>query len=192
MSRYIFLLDNGHGENTAGKRSPKLEDGRQLLEYEFVRKIVKAMEHLLKEHNISYRIITPELKDISLGERVRRANETKQKALFMSIHANAAGDGINWHEANGIETFYAKGSDKGKKMARIFQDNMLDICELKDRGVKEGDFYVIKKTNMPAILTECGFYTNKEEVKKLLDEEYVDRFATAHMAAILDIEKHGL
>ena len=45
---------------------------------------------------------------------------------------------------------------------------------------------------MPAILTECGFYSNLEEVQKLLTQEYVDRFATAHVGAILEIEENGL
>ena len=71
----IVILDNGHGEETAGKRSPVWGDGSQLFEWEFNRDIVRRIAAKLDDLAIGYEILTPETNDVSLAERCRRANE---------------------------------------------------------------------------------------------------------------------
>ena len=91
----IVLLDNGHGKDTAGKRSPVWADGSQLFEYEFNRDIVRRIAEKLDLYGIPYRILVPEENDISLSERVKRANQIAKdndgKVYVLSIHANAGG-----------------------------------------------------------------------------------------------------
>ena len=65
----IVILDNGHGEDTPGKRSP---DGR-LKEYQYCREIVDRIYEQLKTTYEVYKLV-PEIKDISLNERVKRVN----------------------------------------------------------------------------------------------------------------------
>lgn len=80
-------------------------------------------------------------------------------------------------------------------LAKIFQKHLLKGLGWKNRGVrskKEKQFYVLRNTNMPAILTENGFYTNKEECKKMLSEEYIKKIAYAHFLAIKETEEIGL
>lgn len=96
---FIPILDNGHGAETAGKRSPVWDDGTQLFEWEFNRDIVKRVSSMLEAEGIQYRILVPEAKDVSLSARCKRANaiysETAGKCFLISVHANAGG-GTGW------------------------------------------------------------------------------------------------
>ena len=193
-STYLWILDNGHGKATVGKRSPKLDDGRQLLEYDFNRKIVAKLIEKFTAAKYDYHNLVPEVEgDISLQERVNRANQLEgtQPKMYVSIHGNAYGNGNSWTSPSGIETYYYSSSLKGRRMARIFQEHLIEEVGWKDRGIKTANFYVLKYTTMPAILSENGFYTNKEECKKMLDDSWVNKIADAHFKAIKDIEDNG-
>lgn len=90
----LIILDNGHGIETPGKRSPVWSDMPQLLEYEFNRDVVKRIANKLKALNIDFRVLVPELSDVSLAERCRRANEIykeRKDSVLISVHANAGG-----------------------------------------------------------------------------------------------------
>ncbi len=200
--RYLWCLDNGHGNQTAGKRSPVLEDGRQLLEYRFNREIVRRIIEKLESLNVAYFNVVPE-EDIGdfLAGRVNRANN-KSSALpriYVSIHANAAptSPGKEWasDSIRGIETWYFSKSASGKRIAAIFQRHLIEFTGFKNRRLKTKksgtEFFVLRKTTMPAILTENGFYNNRLEVVELLKDEVQQQIADAHVAAILEIEANG-
>jgi N-acetylmuramoyl-L-alanine amidase len=90
----LIILDNGHGDNTPGKRSPVWPNGSQLFEYEFNRDIVKRIKSKLDSYNIDSVVLVPELDDISLAERCKRANkiyDNNKECVLLSIHANAGG-----------------------------------------------------------------------------------------------------
>jgi len=72
--KFLWILDNGHGVDTPGKRSPLLMSGRQFREYSFNRTVVTKMLHQLEESGFRAHQLVPEEKDISLSERVARAN----------------------------------------------------------------------------------------------------------------------
>lgn len=202
-SRYLWCLDNGHGQQTAGKRSPVFDDGStQLLEYEFNRDIVRRIILELDKHNISYFNVVPET-DIGdfLQGRVDRANsfETELPKLFVSVHSNAAPARSSKHWASdsikGIETWHYHGSKRGQKMASIFQRQLIEKTKFNNRHLKsrpESQFFVLRKTKMTAVLTENGFYNNKKEALNLMREEIRQQIADAHVAAILEIEENGL
>ena len=86
------ILDNGHGRDTAGKRSP---DGR-LREYAYAREMARKIAQDLKRQGIDVSLLVPEDTDVPLKERVERANriyaETGKQAILVSIHVNAAGN----------------------------------------------------------------------------------------------------
>ena len=127
-----------------------------------------------------------------------RANNhpSKKKKIFVSIHANAGAAAPNgWTEAEGIETWFFHGSRTGKKIAAIFQKHLIEQVNWTNRGIKSrptSQFYVLRNTSMPAILTENGFFNNKEQVKELMKDEVRQKIANAHVAAILEIEEKGL
>ena len=111
----IVLLDNGHGKDTPGKRSPLWPDNRQLFEYEFNRSIVNRIAYLCAYSNIPYGILVPEIEDIPLSTRVTRANIVAQKhpgTFLISIHANAGG-GTGW------EAYTSKGETRSDGIANL-------------------------------------------------------------------------
>lgn len=172
----LVLLDNGHGGlingkyQTPGKRSPIWSDGSQLFEGEFNRAIVNGIIQELTLLRIPYVNIAPEYTDITLHERVRRANiYSKERCFFVSIHSNAGGGA-------GSEVFTAKGETRGDAIATIFGEVFAEVfperkfrTDFSDGDLdKENNFYVLSHTKMPAILTENFFMDNEEECRLLL------------------------
>ena len=202
---FMWILDNGHGKNQRGKKSPFFDDGTRLEEWEFNRDIVARMIEKLQAENINFLNLVPETEVGSfLTKRINRANEFKltQKlpCIYLSIHSNANGNGVEWDSkrARGVETWYYPGSFEGLKLASAFQRELIFALSWKDRGIRSHAkghpklFRVLKETKMPAVLTESGFYTDKEEATLLMKPEIRQRIADAHVAAILKIEKEGL
>lgn len=179
MSKYTYILDNGHGIETKGKESPIWNDGTQLLEYEFNRNVVKYISFMLRQAKIDCHILVPEINDVSLSERCKRANEIPN-SIFISVHSNQFTDS----KVNGFETHYK--SEKGKEISKIFQKHLGKLG--KNRGLKQSNFKVLRSTLMPAILTENGFYSNEKECKKLMSNDFQYDIAYAHYTAIKEIE----
>lgn len=202
--RYMWCLDNGHGKATPGKRSPVFEVNgvrQQFFEYEFNRAIVRRIINGLKERGIKYYNVVPEVEgDISLAERVNRANTLKSDLpkIYVSVHSNAGPEMDNgWSPASisGVETWYYHGSTKGQKIAAVFQKHIVEATGWKNRHIKSkpsGQFYVLRYTSMAAVLTENGFFTNEKEARELMKEEVRDAIAEAHIAAIMEIEEKGI
>ena len=105
-----ILIDNGHGIQTKGKRSP---DG-QLLEYAYTRELARRIVSILQSRGYDSELLVPEPEDIPLKERVRRVNAHctalgKTNVILISIHVNAAGDGSQWMKATGWSCYTCKG-----------------------------------------------------------------------------------
>lgn len=109
------LIDNGHGENTPGKRSP---DGR-LREWAYSREIADMVVTGLRKRGIDAERIVKEDTDVSLPERCKRANaiykESGKKAILVSIHCNAAGSGVEWMNARGWSVFVSNNASNNSK-----------------------------------------------------------------------------
>lgn len=165
-----ILIDNGHGENTLGKRSP---DGT-LREYLYAREIADAIVRELVKRGYDAERIVRENVDVALTERTRRVNEYCGKlgasnVILISVHCNAAGDGTEWMKARGWSAYTSKGRTKADKLA----DCLYSIAESVFVGqrirkdMSDGDpdweenFYILQKTKCPAVLTENFFRTTK-------------------------------
>ena len=195
-SNYLWLFDNGHGGvidgvyQTKGKRSPKWSDGSQVYEGEFNRAIVDRLVKLCNKNGIKCVNLVPELEDIKLSDRVKRANEvyeSEKNCIFVSIHANAGG-------GSGYEVFTSKGTTKSDEIAKVFNNCMnTEFNDIKSRGVKEANFYVLKNTKMPAVLSENFFMdTYTPDFLMIYSEFGRDRIAKAHFNAIKYIEENKL
>lgn len=197
---YVVILDNGHGDNTPGKRSPKFPDGSQFFEYEFNRDIVHRIAQQLDDLGIRYEILVPEKKDIPLKERCDRANriykQTKKKCFLISVHANAAGNGSTWINAKGWAVYTSVGKTKSDDMATIMWNEMKNEfptrkmrLDMTDGDVDyEANFTVLYNTLCPAILTENFFMDDKEECKEILmNNAKRQKIANAHVNAIKKI-----
>lgn len=184
-----IILDNGHGENTPGKRSPVWPDGSQLFEYEFNRDIVKRIKSKLDNHKIDSIILVPELTDISLSERCKRANKiynNNKECILLSIHANAGG-GTGW------ECYTSVGNTDADKYASIlyaeaekFFSGWKIRTDYSDGDPdKESQFYILKHTKCPAILTENFFMDTKKDCDYIFSEKGRENIADMHVSAIL-------
>lgn len=174
------LLDNGHGKETPGKRSPIWSDGSQLFEWEFNRDIVRRIHAQIP---LSV-ILVPEDEDISLAERCRRANQYDD-AILISIHANAGG-GTGW------EAYTTKGTTKSDEYATIlYEEAEKELTEFKMRKDmsdgdpdKEDSLYITKNVKCPAVLTESLFMDTERDCRFLMSDEGRQRIADFHVRAI--------
>lgn len=188
QQRIIPLLDNGHGVDCAGKRSPIWADGSQLFEWEFNRDIVRRIAAKLDDLAIRYEILTPETNDVSLQERCRRANQYQQmynNCVLFSIHGNAGG-GTGW------ECYTSKGTTKADEIATLlYNEAEKEFTGWKIRkdytdgdADKEANFYILRHTVCPAVLTENFFMDNEKDCKLMLSESGRERIAKIHINVI--------
>lgn len=161
------MIDAGHGYTTAGKRTP---DGMK--EYEFNRAAADSLRASLSAYKgVTLLFAHSDTADLPLTARTDKARAAGAD-LYISIHANAAGNG-GWHSASGIETYcYLTKPRPAYQLALCIQKQLVTSSGLRDRGVKTADFHVLRKTKCPAILVECGFMTNKEEAALLKTAAY--------------------
>lgn len=185
-----IIIDNGHGNDTPGKRSPVWADGSQLFEYEFNRKVAEIVFNFCRTAGVDATLLVPELYDVSLVERVRRANKISladPEAFLISIHANAGG-GTGW------EIFTSPGETMSDKIATIFAEfaeKMLSKYNFRTRkDLSDGDpdkeslFYILRKTICPAILTENLFMDTERDCRFIMSREGVGVIASIHINAI--------
>jgi N-acetylmuramoyl-L-alanine amidase len=190
MIRQI-ILDNGHGCNTPGKRSPIWSDGSRLLEWEFNRDIVRRTAVLLQMENVRPLILVPELRDIPLAERIARVNRLPglKESLLVSIHGNAGG-GTGW------EIFTSPGETRSDAAASVFfaqakelLGNMFRLRSDTTDGDpdKEADFGIIVRTHCPAVLTENLFMDTESDCRFMMSSSGKQLLAMIHANAILHL-----
>ena len=201
MSKYIWLLDPGHGGmlngayQTRGKRSPVFPDGSVLYEGVFNRDIASRIKALCDAESIECEDIVNSEHDVPLATRAARANSRQAadpRCRYISIHANAWGDATSFNSAHGASSFHYMTSKVGKKMATALLKHIVQETGLKSRGVQANmnwaNFYVLRKTNMPAILSENGFMTNLEDATNLMKDDFRQKVALAHFNFIKEME----
>lgn len=195
-----ILLDNGHGKDTAGKRSP---DG-VFREYKFTREIAKDIETELKNKGYDVERIVPEERDISRTERVKRVNDIcnqvgASNVILISIHCNAASNG-KWSSARGWSAYTSKGETKSDELATMLYieaaHNFSGQTLRKDFSDGDPDweesFTILQKTKCPAVLTENFFMDNKQDVSYLLSLEGRTQIIKTHVDAIIKyVAKYG-
>ena len=174
-----ICLDAGHGASTNGKRSPD----SSLMEYEFNRDVMKRLKTILERHDVEVIETVIDDTDVSLSARCSIANKNNVD-YFISIHANADGNGYNWTSAKGWEIYIVGKGGKAEKLAKSIQESSRELG-LIDRGVKVANFQVLRDTNMPAVLIEHGFYTNKKECELLKTESFRQKCAEVDARGIL-------
>lgn len=198
-STYKILIDNGHGSDTPGKRSP---DG-SLLEYKWAREIASKIVIFLKSKGYNAELLVPETTDISLQTRALRANNFckmlgTSNVLLISIHINAAGVGTTWMNGKGWAAYTSLGKTKSDTLAEYLYDEIEK--NFPDRKIRkdtsdgdrdfEANFYILKKTLCPAVLTENFFMDNQEECKFLLQESTKQKIVTSHVDGIINYILH--
>lgn len=192
-----ILIDNGHGEETPGKCSPD----KKLHEYKWTREIAQRIVDALKIRGYDAERLVTEKWDVGLPQRCQRVNAACKKhgtsnVLLVSIHNNAAPppDG-NWHTATGWSVWvYTHAGAQSKQLAQSL------YAEAEKHGLKgnrsvpsckywAANFYILKNTVCPAVLTENLFQDNREEVAYLLSENGKRTLVQLHIDGIINYIK---
>lgn len=149
-----ITIDPGH----SGPYEPGACSGN-LTEAEIVLSIGLSLAALLTAagHDVALTRCT-DIEDDGLSFRAAVANE-QPADLFVSIHVNAAENPA----AHGTEVYYYPGSTKGAYLADCIRKEIVAFAGTVDRGTKAANFQVLRQTNAPAVLVECGFITNDSD-----------------------------
>ena len=190
-----ILIDNGHGHDTPGKRSP---DGK-FREYAYNREIAKHIVADLIDRGHDAELIVPEDNDISLEERVRRVNKIclasdPSCVILVSVHVNAAGDGSKWTNATGWSAYTCKGQTASDKLAECLYEAATK--NFPDRRIRtdysdtdpdwEENFYILRHSLCPAVLTENFFMDNKSDLEYLHSRSGKQAVIDTHIEGIIE------
>lgn len=148
-------IDAGHGLHTAGKRCSKQFDEKETREWILNSRVATKVCEILNRSGVETMRLddTTGNTDIDLNARVRYANNANVE-LVVSIHHNAGG-------GTGIETYvYNEACLRGEtgRLATLINNKAVEATEMKNRGVKLGNFAIIRDTKMSACLIECRFH----------------------------------
>ena len=123
---------------------------------------------LLEEAGVRVEYTRSDDSSVSLAARAEQAN-TQGADLFVSVHANAFPQNP---DVNGLETYYLIGGERAKDLAGFIHAAVLSAAGINDRGTRTANFYVLRNTDMPAVLVETGYMTNEAECQNLASEAY--------------------
>ena len=206
----LILIDNGHGLDTPGKRSP---DGK-FLEATYTREIAKRVVADLTDRGYNAQLLVPEPEDIPLSERVRRINAAclshqsspapyqssparpgiSPNVILISIHVNAAGNGTKWLNATGWSCYTSKGQTTSDLIAECFYETAKK--NFPGRRIRtdysdndpdwEENFYILRKTLCPAVLTENFFMDNHSDLEYLQSRVGKQAIVDTHVEGITE------
>lgn len=165
-SGIIVILDAGHGGSDPGEVVGSVQEKHINLQ------IACKMKELLQAEGITVIMTREDDSFVSLEDRARIANGS-DAAIFVSVHCNSYDDSA---AVSGFEVYYYQNK-QAKSLAAAICSDLEATGQLRMRGVKTKELYVIKNTTMPAILLEMGFLTNEAERQKLCTDEYQQMLA---------------
>ena len=183
VSGKTIILDAGHGIPDEGAQS-----SNGTTEAKTNLKIALKLQNLLEQsgsiviltrsdENAIYDLDSKTLKQKKVSDihnRVKIGNESSGD-IFVSIHLNK----IPQSQYYGWQTFFKKESTEGKRLAESIQASLNNSIDKPNNRVAKTieNIYIIKHIEIPTTIVECGFLSNPEEEKQLLDNEYQDRIA---------------
>lgn len=198
-----ILIDNGHGILTKGKRSP---DGK-LLEYAYTRELARQIVKILQYRGYDSELLVPEDDDIPLSERVRRINEIcltyepscpaptgHPDVILISLHLNAAGDGTKWMNATGWSCYTCKGQTESDRLADCLYkaaEQILKSQVIRTDYARDGDpdweenFYILRHSLCPAVLTENFFMDSRTDFEYLQSEAGKESIINTHTEGVI-------
>ncbi|MFP4133940.1 MAG: N-acetylmuramoyl-L-alanine amidase [Halothece sp.] len=174
----LIVIDPGHGG-----RDPGAIGIEGLQEKNVVLPISRYVRDALEAKGVRVQMLRESDRFISLSGRAEMANRANAD-LFISIHANAIS--MTRPDVNGIETYY---HSQGRALATSIHRSMLKNTNMRDRGVRQANFYVLRNSSMPAVLVETGFLTGLEDAPRLADDNFRQEMGEAIAEGILDYVK---
>lgn len=182
-----IVIDAGHGGKDLGAESKTAPTSQ---EKHLNLTTALMLNSFLKK--MGYQTILTRGDDLFVPLELRAAIANgNEAALFVSVHYNSATS----PKAEGVEVYYFESdenkgrSQKSKELAAKVLDRVIESTGSKSRGVKHGNFAVIRETKMPAVLVEGGFVSNQNELLKLRSPDYQKTLAGGIALGIHDFLK---
>ena len=184
MAAKNIVLDAGHGGWDPGKIGKRGEN-EQALNLAITQKLQQYLEQ--GGANVYLTRADSNALGQSKKEDMRQRKEitnTSQADILISIHQNA----FPTSSPKGAQVFYHKQSAEGKELAQYIQNSLKQRTDTNNKREAKAntDYYILRTTEIPAALVECGFLSNPEEEQKLNDTEYQDKVAWGIYCGILD------
>ena len=180
-NKTVIVIDVGHGGSDPGKVSAdgikekdvNLQIAQYLKDYliaqDYTVYLTRDTDKGLYDENVSNKKVS------DLNNRIRFFKE-KNAAYVVSIHQNSYPDAA----PHGAQTFYYAGSKEGESFAASIQNALLTIDDSNTRKEKaSSSYYLLKHTDVPSVIVECGFLSNPDETARLTDSNYQKRLAFA-------------
>ena len=183
ISGKIIVVDAGHGIPDEGA-----ESSNGTTEAQTNLKIALKLQNLLEQsgctviltrsdENAIYDLDSKTLREKKISDirnRVKIGNES-QADVFVSIHLNK----IPQSQYDGWQTFYKEGNQEGAKLAKSIQSSLNEAIQKENNRIAKtiDNVYIIKHVEIPTTIVECGFLSNPEEEKLLLEDEYQNKLA---------------
>ena len=187
-----IVIDAGHGVPDEGAQS-----SNGTTEAETNLKIALKLQNLLEQsgctviltrsdENAIYDIDSKTLKQKKISDiknRVKIGNESSAD-IFVSIHLNKSPQS----QYDGWQTFYKEGSEDGARLAKTIQENLNKTIQKENNRIAKtiDKVYIIKYVEIPTTIVECGFLSNPNEEKLLLEDEYQNKLAWGIYNGIID------
>ncbi|WP_121641137.1 N-acetylmuramoyl-L-alanine amidase [Virgibacillus sp. Bac330] len=173
LSGHTVMIDPGHGGRDPG--SIGIND---IYEKDLVTNTTKPIEKALREVGANVIMTRTEDVKIPLKERRNMSNEAMPDA-FISIHYNSFED----PSVGGFHTYYYS-QEKDYRLAQSIHQSLGNAISLKDRGILEDSYAVLRNNEVPAILLELGFMSNPEELALIQSDEYSQTVAEAIVSGL--------
>ena len=159
LKQINVVIDAGHGGSDLGATSSSST------EKQIVEQITNKIKFLNKNENISVHLTRIGDEFLSLNDRSAIINKIKPD-LVLSLHvnksSNVAKSGMEFYIANESIT-----NEKSNKIANELRNKFIQNNNLKASEIKNAPFFILKKSEVPAVLVELGYMSN------LADREYL-------------------
>ena len=192
VTNKVIVIDAGHGVPDEGA-----ESSNGISEAKINLNIALKLQTLLEQsgatviltrsdENAIYDIDSKTLKEKKMSDlknRVKIGNESSAD-IFVSIHLNK----IPQSQYDGWQTFYKEGSEDGARLAKTIQENLNKTIQKENNRIAKtiDKIYIIKHVEIPTTIVECGFLSNPDEEKLLLEDEYQNKLAWGIYNGIID------
>ncbi|WP_439743022.1 N-acetylmuramoyl-L-alanine amidase family protein [Bacillus pseudomycoides] len=178
LSKKVIVIDPGHGGNDPGSIGSK---GTK--EKDITLKTAKNIQKKLEEKGMTVILTREDDTFVPLKNRVAIA-QNKSADLFLSIHY----DGFTTNDVKGVTTYYYKGL-KEQALAETIHEHLFKHIQAKNRGVKSGDYYVLRENQQPSILLELGYITNPEDEERMNSQQFQADVASGIVNGVIEYFK---
>lgn len=170
------MVDAGHGGKDPGTSSGSAD------EKDISLSIAKLVKSYLEGAGVTVVLSREDDTFIDKYDRADMANDADVD-LFVSVHCNYLEERT---DISGVETYYMENDMDGEQLATMVHNQILAVTGANDMHVRENDYVVIRETDMPSVLVETGYLSNRQDAGRLTDHEYQSKMAYGIAAGVIE------